>query len=217
MAELSGGAPAVLAAEEVPCANIYVSVAGDYWLRIADAAGLELDELLELNEATSETALYPGSEVCLPAGASGPSAPTTVAPTTTPPTTATPTTEPPTTAQTTAPATTEPPATTEQATTVPPAPPAPGEIEQIIRAVWPDDLEEQALRVAWRESGYNPWAQNFCCSGLFQIYYDVHASWLADLGIDSVEDLYDPQLNATVAYALYQRSGGWEPWRMTAD
>ena len=83
--------------------------------------------------------------------------------------------------------------------------------------MWPDDLEEQALRIAWRESGYNPRAQNHCCSGLFQIYYDVHASWLADLGINSVEDLYDPHLNATAAYALYQRSGGWEPWRMTAD
>jgi hypothetical protein len=35
--------------------------------------------------------------------------------------------------------------------------------------------------------------------------------------VHSVEDLYDPQLNATAAYTLYQRSGGWEPWRMTAD
>ena len=100
---------------------------------------------------------------------------------------------------------------------MPPAPPAPGEIEQIIRDVWPDDLEEQALSIAWRESGYNPRAQNYCCSGLFQIYYDVHASWLAELGINSAEDLYDPHTNATAAYALYQRSGGWSPWRMTAD
>ena len=102
-------------------------------------------------------------------------------------------------------------------TTVPPAPPAPGEIEQIIRDVWPDELEEQALRIAWRESGYNPRAQNYCCSGLFQIYYEVHAGWLAELGVNSVEDLYDPRTNATAAYALYQRSGSWEPWRMTAD
>jgi hypothetical protein len=99
---------------------------------------------------------------------------------------------------------------------VPPAPPAPGEIEQIIRDVWPDDLEEQALRIAWRESSYNPRAQNFCCSGLFQIYYEVHAGWLADIGVGSVEDLYNPRLNALAAYTLYQRSGSWEPWRMTA-
>ncbi len=220
-ADSSGGATA-LAAQEAPCANLYESVAGDYWLRIADAAGLELDELLELNDATPDTPLYPGSEVCLPAGAAGPSAPTTAAPTTTPPTTAAAAAAPTddrsatTAAATTAPATTEP-ATTEEQTTVPPAPPPPSEIEQIIRDAWPDDLEEQALRIAWRESSYNPRAQNHCCSGLFQIYYDVHASWLAGLGINSVEGLYDPHLNATAAYALYQRSGSWEPWRMTAD
>jgi Transglycosylase SLT domain/LysM domain len=198
------------------CANEYESVAGDYWLRIADAAGIGLDELLELNDATPDTPLYPGSVVCLPAGASGPSTPTKVAPTTAAPTTAAAaTTEPPTTA---APATTGAPATTaEQDTTVPPAPPAPGEIEQIIRDVWPDDLEEQALRIAWRESGYNPRAQNFCCSGLFQIYYDVHAEWLAEIGINSVEDLYDPHANATAAHTLYQRSGGWAPWPQTVD
>ena len=81
-ADSSGGTPAVLATQDAPCANLYESVAGDYWLRIADAAGLELDELLELNGATPDTPLYPGSEVCLPAGASGPAAPTTAAPTT---------------------------------------------------------------------------------------------------------------------------------------
>ena len=43
-----------------PCANVYESVAGDYWLRIADAAGLDLDELLELNDATADTPVVPG-------------------------------------------------------------------------------------------------------------------------------------------------------------
>ena len=36
------------------------------------------------------------------------------------------------------------------------------------------------------------------------------------MGVHSVEDLYDPQLNAAAAYALYQRSGGWGPWAATA-
>ncbi len=213
----SSGSPAAVATEDALCANRYESVAGDYWLRIGDAAGLELDELLALNDATVDTPLYPGSEVCLPAGVDGPAAPTTEAPATVAPVTAPQTTSPATTAQTTVPVTTEPPSTTAPETTVPPAPPPPAEIEQIIRDVWPDDLEEQALRIAWRESGYNPRAQNHCCSGLFQIYFDVHASWLAELGIHSAEDLYDPHLNATAAYAVYQRSGGWEPWRMTSD
>ena len=176
----------MLATPPAQCANPYESVAGDYWLRIAEAAEIDLDELLELNDATADTPLYPGSVVCLPAGACGP-------------------TDDRRTVDAAADgragdhgcrhpgdhraaddgagdhgATTEHPATTEAPTTVPPAPPAPAEIEQIIRDVWPDDLEEQALRIAWRESSYNPRAQNFCCSGLFQIYYDVHAGWLAD-------------------------------------
>jgi hypothetical protein len=222
--DASSGGVAVLATSPAQCANPYETAAGDYWLRIAEAAKIDLDALLELNGATAGTPLYPGSVVCLPIGASGPpttAAPSTAAPTTAPVTTAVVTTtpastEPPTTEPATTVATTEPPATTEASTTVPPAPPAPAEIEQIIRAAWPDDLEEQALRIAWRESNFNPRAQNFCCSGLFQIYYDVHAGWLADIGVHSVEDLYDPHLNAAAAYALYQRSGGWGPWSMTA-
>jgi hypothetical protein len=225
----SGGAVA-LATSPAQCANPYETAGGDYWLRLADAADIDLDALLELNGATADTPLYPGSIVCLPIGASGPTpttaTPSTAAPTTSPASTADVTTEPATTEPaTTEPATTEPPttvdattppATTEAPTTVPPAPPAPGEIEQIIRAAWPDDLEEQALRIAWRESNFNPRAQSSCCSGLFQIYYDVHAGWLADMGVHSVEDLYDPHLNAAAAYALYQRSGGWGPWASTA-
>lgn len=205
-----------------PCANQYATVAGDYWVRIADAAELELDELLELNGATTQTPLFPGDEVCLPAGVAVTAPPTTATPgTTAPPTTAAAVTTPPPTDPPTTPAPTEPPTTapptTAPETTVQPAPPAPGEIEQIIRDVWPDDLEEQALRIAFRESSYDPRAQNFCCSGLFQLYFEVHRSWLADLGVDSVEDLYDPRTNAEAAYALFQRSGGWGPWPQTRD
>ena len=29
-------------------------------------------------------------------------------------------------------------------------------------------------------------------------------------------DLYDPRVNARLAYQLYLRAGGWTPWRMTA-
>ena len=65
--------------------------------------------------------------------------------------------------------------------------------------MWPDALENTALAIAWRESGYQPRAQSQCCSGLFQIYYDVHKGWLADLGIDSRNDLYDPRTNAEAA------------------
>jgi LysM repeat protein len=208
------------------CGNKYASVAGDYWLRIANAVDVSLNALLDLNDATAETPLYPGSEVCLPPGAAAPALPTSTAATTAPATTTPATTQStnPQTTQTTAPQTTEPqttqtpePQTTAPATTdPPPAPPAPGEIEQMIRDVWPDDLEEQALRVAWRESSYAPTARNHCCHGLFQIHWEAHNSWLADHGVNEVSDLYDARTNVEMAYILYQRSGSWDPWAQTA-
>jgi hypothetical protein len=98
-------------------------------------------------------------------------------------------------------------------TTNPPAPS--GSVQDIIRSVWPDHLEERALVISHRESSWIPTAENYCCVGLFQIYYDVHKSWLAGIGVNEKSDLYDPYLNAKAAYALYQRSGGWGPWSQT--
>ena len=87
-------------------------------------------------------------------------------------------------------------------------------MKQIIRDVWPDDLEERALEIANRESRFVPTAKNFCCYGLFQIYFEVHKSWLDDLGVTRAEQLFDPLTNARAAYTLYQRSGGWGPWQL---
>jgi hypothetical protein len=111
------------------------------------------------------------------------------------------------------PASATPPATPAPATT----PPAYVRIDEqtaqaIIRDVWPDDLEERALAVAFRESRYDVTAKNYCCYGLFQIYWSVHRDWLGDLGITSAEHLFDARLNATAALELYTRSGGWGPW-----
>jgi murein DD-endopeptidase MepM/ murein hydrolase activator NlpD len=101
--------------------------------------------------------------------------------------------------------------------TASPTPASPEVVERIIRDVWPDALEETALAIAWRESHYEPGAQSQCCSGLFQIYYDVHKGWLAELGINSRNDLYHPRTNAEAAFALYQRAGGWGPWSLAGD
>jgi len=193
-------APAVRA--ESVCPIKYEVVVGDFWIRIADGAGVSTNNLLALNGANSGTALYPGSSICLPAGSKIPSPPpapspaTTSPATTAAPTTAAPTTSPPTTA----------------APAPPPPPTAPDDIEAIIRYVWPDELEEKALQVAWRESRYVPTAKNFCCYGLFQMYWEVHSDWLGDMGITSANQLFDPATNARAAYALYQRAGGWGPW-----
>jgi Lysozyme like domain/LysM domain len=206
MSPLAGGASvADRSANPVAsaCQLSYTVAAGDYWIRLADAAGIALAKLLQANLATVQTPLYPGDEICLPNGAALPAPPstTTAAPPTTPPVTS-----PPTTA---APTTTAPPATTAPVAT---APPAPGVIEAIVREVWPDDLEDKALQIAWRESGYRPSAQNWCCYGLFQIKWNSHKSWLDDFGVTSPTQLFDARTNARAAYALYQRSAGWGPW-----
>lgn len=189
------------AAERVvpECPTTYVAGPGDSWYRIADAAGVTPSALLDENRATARTVILPGDDVCLPAGATMPVQPTTT-------TAATATTQAPTTT----------PPTTAPATTLAPAPAAPAsssEVQQMIRDIWPDELEEKALQVAWRESNYKPQVFNgSCCYGVFQIYWSVHVSWLDDYGINSSSDLLDARKNITAAYALYQRAGGWGPW-----
>lgn len=189
-----------------PCGSRYEIAAGDYWIRIADAAEVELAELLAVNDSTVDTVLVPGRSVCLPVGAATPSPPTTVAttsPATTPPTsTAVPSRSTPATV---APAPT---------TTVPARPAAvlASQAEAIIRDVWPDDLEGRALEIAWRESNFRSNVNNWCCYGLFQIHWDAHRSWLTTIGVTSAAQLYDPSVNASAAYMLYQRSGGFGPW-----
>ena len=205
--------PATTVAKKIDvskCAKTHVVAPGDYWIRIARSVSVKLADLLAVNNATTKTPLYSGRSICLPTNA-------------TPPTTAPAPPTPPTTAKPTPPATTQPPPTTAKpapTTTTTTAPPIPtrkytsAEIQQIIRDVWPDDLEDEAIRIAWRESNHNPYVKNYCCYGLFQIYYSVHKSWLNAIGVSSGEMLFDPRVNATAAYVLYQRAGGWTPWHL---
>jgi hypothetical protein len=81
----------------------------------------------------------------------------------------------------------------------------------IIRNVWPDDLEAKAIAIAQRESHLNNLAHNWCCYGLFQIYFNASKAWLASVGVTNPSQLLDPNVAATVAYKLYLRSG-WAPW-----
>jgi hypothetical protein len=86
------------------------------------------------------------------------------------------------------------------------------QVEALIRKAFPDDQEDKALAVAWRESRHDPRAYNgWCCYGLFQIYFEANASFLATLGITSAEQLLDPVVNTSAALAMFQRSG-WGPW-----
>lgn len=100
--------------------------------------------------------------------------------------------------------------------TSPPEPLSPAgseSAEAVIRSVWPDDLEDWAVRIAYRESRLIPTAHNSCCYGLFSIYFKVHQGWLADYGVYQPSDLYNPETNARVALALYQQAGA-SPWNL---
>jgi LysM repeat protein len=194
--------PAAARTEQAPshratCKRTYTIVSGDAWVLIAKKVGVSTKALLAANNATRRTALYPGRTLCLPSGAS---APTTAAPVTT----AAASSAPPTTAKPAAPPTT---VATRPVNTYTKA-----QAEQIIRDVWPDELEDHAVFLAKRESHLTPNVNNFCCYGLFQIYFNVHKKWLAQMGVTSAAQLWDPRVNAYAALVLYNRAGGFGPW-----
>lgn len=92
-------------------------------------------------------------------------------------------------------------------------PSGPLSVEDMIRVVWPDDLEQWALGIAYRESRYQARVHTWCCYGIFQIH-QIHLQWLCEAGIAcTIEDLYDPMTNIKAAYALYQRNGKG-PWSL---
>jgi hypothetical protein len=190
------------------CDNPYTVAAGDYWIRLAHAIEVPLRDLLALNAATVVTPLYPGRSICLPAGTTISAVPRS----TTTTTTTTPSSKKKKTATTSTTTKPAPPVSTEPPVTAPPNHYSAGEAEAIIREIWPDDLEDEAVRIASRESHLVPTARNSCCIGLFQIYYSVHRGWLATIGVTSSAQLFDPRLNAQAALTLYQRSGGWGAW-----
>ena len=178
----------VAAAAITECTKKYSVVAGDSWILIARKVSVTLDQMLAANNATARTMLWPRQQICLPANAS---TPTTAKPT-------------PTTVRAT-------PTTARPVTTVPRTSYSRDQVLQIIREIWPDNLEARAIEIATRESNLNPYSQNSCCSGLFQLYFNVHRTWLASIGITSATQLLDPRVNARAALLMYQRSG-WAPW-----
>jgi LysM repeat protein len=190
---------------ELVCVKDYEVAAGDYWILIAQKVSVSLSDVLAANAATVDTPLYAGRTVCLPAAAS---APTTAAPATTAAVRATTTTV---TAPTTAAKATT---TSTAAGAAPTNHYSRAEVEAIIREVWPDELEDEAVRIATRESNLVPTARNYCCFGLFQLYFSVHRAWLGQIGVTAAEQLYDPMLNSYAAYAMYLRAGGWGPWKL---
>lgn len=96
---------------------------------------------------------------------------------------------------------------TPAATPVPTATPVPviadgGSVVDIISGYpWPVD---QALRIAWCESRYDPLAYNQSgASGVFQIMPRWHG-WRLKPG----ESLFDPMVNVRIAYEIWASDGG---------
>jgi hypothetical protein len=158
--------------------------------------------------ATPATTAAPKKTATSPATTAAKKAPaTTAAPkATSPPTTKAPTTTAPAPPKTEAPATTQAPAAVP-----PPNGYSKADVEAIIRSIWPSDLADEAVRIARRESNLVPTVRNWCCLGLFQIYFEMNKKTLATVGVTAAEQLYDPRVNSEAAYAIYQRSG-WAPW-----
>lgn len=94
-----------------------------------------------------------------------------------------------------------------------PAPPAPAEIERIIRdaaARWGAD-PEQLLRVAWCESRFDPLAYNPSAgdSGLFQFIPGTWAANSVRAGYAGASP-FDAVANANTAAMMFSRSQAWQ-------
>ena len=176
------------------CGLDYVVQPGDSWYGIAERAGVKAGPLAAVNGKTLSSPLKVGQTICLPEGARRPAVTTT---------------------------TTRPPQASGQATSsndmrqVPYNPTrwyTPAEVEQIVRAVWPDHLENDAIFVVQRESRFNPGSRSSCCIGIFQINWRSHKKWLANYGVTDPAQLLDPEVNARMGLVAWERSGSWRPW-----
>ena len=177
-----------------PCPQRFEVRAGDSWFGLSAATGVSVERLLVLNGARLTTVLMPGRTLCVPADARRP-APTT------------------TTSTTVARARTTPDPTPTTTLVVPPRS-STDDVLRMIREVWPPVLHNEAILIAQRESRLVSNVRNSCCWGLFQIHFEAHRRWLATLGVTQPVQLLDAATNIRVAWALYQRSGGWGPWSL---
>ena len=92
-------------------------------------------------------------------------------------------------------------------------------VADAISAGWPADQAPTLARVMFRESrciptAYNAQDSNGGSRGLMQIN-GVHKRWLMDTGyIDSLDDLFNPDINLRAALHLWNMVG-WSAWSAT--
>ncbi|MFM7490153.1 MAG: LysM peptidoglycan-binding domain-containing protein [Actinomycetota bacterium] len=194
--------PAEVSTRTAPsCGLSYVVQRGDSWFGIAKRAGVKAGPLASVNGKTIQSPLKVGQTICLPDGAKRPA------------TTTAPTTAPSTNSSSNGAATGA--TSSNDMRNVPYNPTqlySRDEVAQIIRDVWPDHLENDAMFVAQRESKFNPGSRSACCIGVFQINWSAHKRWLANQGITDPAQLFDPVTNARMALITWERSGSWKPW-----
>lgn len=180
------------------CGLKYTVQYGDSWYGIAGRAGVKAGPLAAVNGKTLSSPLKVGQVICLPEGARRPTAPTTTA--------------------ARAGGSSSSSSSSSSSGDMRQIPYSPSrtysraEVEQIIRDVWPDNLENDALFVVSRESRFNPGSRSSCCIGLFQINWSAHKKWLNANGVTDPAQLLDPVTNARMALIAWQRSGSWRPW-----
>lgn len=76
------------------------------------------------------------------------------------------------------------------------------------------------VAIAGRESGWNSAAANPKSSdrGMWQINWSIHKSWLKEVGVNSMEDLFDIDKNAAAAYYLYKNRGNkFNDWNASGN
>lgn len=95
----------------------------------------------------------------------------------------------------------------------------PGQIAWVAAGTgWTKEQRVIAVAIALAESGgdldvHGPQSRGADAIGLWQInmYGDIGLARIATFGLSKEEDLYDPFINARVAYGVY-KSQGWKAW-----
>lgn len=87
-------------------------------------------------------------------------------------------------------------------------------------AGWQDSEWATLDRVLWRESRCQPTAHNphgrDNSFGLLQANMRAHASWVGPIVDWDFNRLFDPLTNLRIGRTIFERAGGWSPWRATA-
>ena len=83
--------------------------------------------------------------------------------------------------------------------------------QDLIRAIWPDDVEEWAIGIAWRESRCSNVQNREGASGQFQLMIPLHSALMA--AVCGSADWANAECNIRTALKLYEGAGK-RPWAL---